>query len=174
MMREQNGPPKLQDQGVPIGFGGLRALQGVSGDVHEGEIVAIIGPNGTGKTTLLNAISGIYHPARRSDSSSANCGSVTSAKPPGGSVGCPCMGNRARKASSVNSVSSSSQAAGTGVPGEGRYGRHGPFQVGRIRLASGIEVWCTSYGAPLKDKRESFATPIILPMPIGLRHQHRF
>src|SRR5438309_1780584 len=60
VMREQNGPPKLQVQDTHIGFGGLRALQRVSVDVHEGEIVAIISPNGAGKTTFLNAISGIY------------------------------------------------------------------------------------------------------------------
>jgi branched-chain amino acid transport system ATP-binding protein len=56
--------PKLQVQDIHIGFGGLHALQGVSVDVHVGEIVAIIGPNGAGKTTLLNAISGVYHPSR--------------------------------------------------------------------------------------------------------------
>ncbi len=64
MMRENNGAPKLQVQDTHLRFGGLRALQGVSVDVHEGEIVAIIGPNGAGKTTLLNAISGVYHPAQ--------------------------------------------------------------------------------------------------------------
>jgi branched-chain amino acid transport system ATP-binding protein len=58
------GPPKLQVQDIHISFGGLRALQGVSVDVHEGEIMAIIGPNGAGKTTLLNAISGVYHPSQ--------------------------------------------------------------------------------------------------------------
>jgi branched-chain amino acid transport system ATP-binding protein len=56
--------PKLQVQDIHIGFGGLHALQGVSVDVHVGEIVAIIGPNGAGKTTLLNAISGVYHPSQ--------------------------------------------------------------------------------------------------------------
>jgi branched-chain amino acid transport system ATP-binding protein len=64
IMRGNRGSPKLQVQDVHIDFGGLRALQGVSIDVHEGEIVAIIGPNGAGKTTLLNAISGVYHPSQ--------------------------------------------------------------------------------------------------------------
>ena len=63
-MHGNGSSPKLQVQDVHIGFGGLRALQGVSVDVHEGEIVAIIGPNGAGKTTLLNAISGVYHPSQ--------------------------------------------------------------------------------------------------------------
>jgi branched-chain amino acid transport system ATP-binding protein len=63
-MKENGRAPKLQVEGIHIDFGGLRALQGVSLDVHEGEIVAIIGPNGAGKTTLLNAISGVYHPSQ--------------------------------------------------------------------------------------------------------------
>jgi branched-chain amino acid transport system ATP-binding protein len=63
IMRGNGGPPKLQVQDIHIGFGGLRALQGVSVEVHEGEIVAIIGPNGAGKTTLLNAIIGVHHPS---------------------------------------------------------------------------------------------------------------
>jgi len=39
-------------------FGGLRAVDGASMDVHEGELLGLIGPNGSGKTTLLNMLSG--------------------------------------------------------------------------------------------------------------------
>jgi len=43
-------------------FGGLVAVDGVTIDVHPGEVVAIIGPNGAGKTTVFNCISGFYRP----------------------------------------------------------------------------------------------------------------
>jgi branched-chain amino acid transport system ATP-binding protein len=39
-------------------FGGLRAVDGVSFDVADGELLGLIGPNGSGKTTVLNMLSG--------------------------------------------------------------------------------------------------------------------
>jgi ABC-type branched-subunit amino acid transport system ATPase component len=41
-------------------FGGLRALDGLDLRVEEGEIVGLIGPNGSGKTTVFNVITGIH------------------------------------------------------------------------------------------------------------------
>ncbi len=43
-------------------FGALRALNDVTFDVAEGEVLGIIGPNGAGKTTLFNVIVGMYGP----------------------------------------------------------------------------------------------------------------
>lgn len=43
-------------------FGALRAVDGVSFDVHQGQIKAVIGPNGAGKSSLFNLISGFDAP----------------------------------------------------------------------------------------------------------------
>ncbi|HTR85768.1 MAG TPA: branched-chain amino acid ABC transporter ATP-binding protein/permease, partial [Reyranella sp.] len=50
----------LRVRGATKRFGGLQALAGVDLDVHEGEILGLVGPNGSGKTTLINVISGFY------------------------------------------------------------------------------------------------------------------
>lgn len=52
----------LEVRDLAIHFGGIRALAGVSLSIAEGETLAIIGPNGSGKTSLFNCISGIYRP----------------------------------------------------------------------------------------------------------------
>ncbi len=56
----------LKVQDLHVSYGGIRALKGVSLEVHEGEIVTIIGANGAGKSTLLNAISGFLRPQQGS------------------------------------------------------------------------------------------------------------
>jgi ABC-type branched-subunit amino acid transport system ATPase component len=43
-------------------FGGVQALRGVSLELEEGAIVGLIGPNGSGKTTFLNCLSGVFSP----------------------------------------------------------------------------------------------------------------
>ena len=45
-------------------FGGLRAIDTVSFEVGKGEFVGLIGPNGCGKTTTFNCISGLLEPSK--------------------------------------------------------------------------------------------------------------
>jgi branched-chain amino acid transport system permease protein len=56
----QRGALELTD--IALAFGGVRAIDGLSLDFHSGEVHGLIGPNGSGKTTTLNVISGYYHP----------------------------------------------------------------------------------------------------------------
>jgi branched-chain amino acid transport system ATP-binding protein len=57
-------PPLLQASDLEIAFGGVRAADGVNLTVNAGEFVAIIGPNGSGKTTFLNICTGYLKPTR--------------------------------------------------------------------------------------------------------------
>lgn len=49
---------------IHTAYGNIEALKGISLEVKEGEIAAIIGANGAGKSTMLNTISGVFHPRR--------------------------------------------------------------------------------------------------------------
>jgi branched-chain amino acid transport system ATP-binding protein len=52
----------LEISNLTVRFGGLTAVNAVSLDVPERQIVSVIGPNGAGKTTLFNAITGVHEP----------------------------------------------------------------------------------------------------------------
>jgi ABC-type branched-subunit amino acid transport system ATPase component/ABC-type branched-subunit amino acid transport system permease subunit len=53
------GAPVLEATDIGVQFGGVRAVDGVSLSVLENEILGLVGPNGSGKTTFLNALSGV-------------------------------------------------------------------------------------------------------------------
>jgi branched-chain amino acid transport system permease protein len=57
-----SGEVLLTAKGLAKHFGGLKAVDGVDMEVRRGEIQALIGPNGSGKTTILNMLSGLYVP----------------------------------------------------------------------------------------------------------------
>ena len=68
-MIRKGAPPALSDKGdllevsrLSLGFGGIQALADVSLSVAEGETLAVIGPNGSGKTSFFNCVTGIYRP----------------------------------------------------------------------------------------------------------------
>ena len=54
--------PLLRIEGVVKTFGGFRAVDGVSLDIHAGEFFALLGPSGCGKTTLLRMLAGFETP----------------------------------------------------------------------------------------------------------------
>src|SRR5258706_779515 len=54
----------LQVRGLDLFYGDAQALDGVSLEVEEGAIVAIVGANGAGKTSLIRTIAGMLRPAR--------------------------------------------------------------------------------------------------------------
>ncbi len=51
---------KIED--MHVYYGAIHAVKGVSFEVGEGEIVALIGANGAGKSTILKTVSGLMHP----------------------------------------------------------------------------------------------------------------
>lgn len=53
----------LEVRDLRLRFGGIQALAGVSFELAEGETLALIGPNGSGKTSLFNCVSGLYAPS---------------------------------------------------------------------------------------------------------------
>lgn len=60
-MSDRNGPI-LSCRGLSMHFGGLAALDLLDLEIRKGEIIGLIGPNGSGKTTFFNVVTGIYVP----------------------------------------------------------------------------------------------------------------
>jgi branched-chain amino acid transport system ATP-binding protein len=56
--------PLLRVEDISTYYGSIEALKGISIEVHQGEIVTLIGANGAGKSTTLRSINGLNHPRR--------------------------------------------------------------------------------------------------------------
>ncbi|MHB8295615.1 MAG: ABC transporter ATP-binding protein [Acidimicrobiales bacterium] len=56
--------PVLAVSGLEKSFGGFRAVAGVDFELAEGQVLGMVGPNGSGKTTVINVVSGVYPPDR--------------------------------------------------------------------------------------------------------------
>ena len=54
--------PLLAVRSIAVRFGGIVALDGISFEIQDGQILGLIGPNGAGKTTLFNCLSRLYTP----------------------------------------------------------------------------------------------------------------
>jgi D-xylose transport system ATP-binding protein len=52
--------PLVELKNISVAFGGIRAVDNASVDLHEGEVVALLGHNGAGKSTLIKILSGAY------------------------------------------------------------------------------------------------------------------
>lgn len=52
----------LKVNNVTMQFGGLKAINGLTMQIQKSEIHGLLGPNGSGKTTCFNVISGVYQP----------------------------------------------------------------------------------------------------------------
>ncbi|WP_028346660.1 ABC transporter ATP-binding protein [Bradyrhizobium murdochi] len=61
-MSQDSGTPVLTISGLRRAFGGLVAVNDLDFTVAQGEIMGLLGPNGSGKTTALNLISGVLRP----------------------------------------------------------------------------------------------------------------
>jgi branched-chain amino acid transport system ATP-binding protein len=54
----------LEVKELSLNYGGVKALEGVSLNLKEGEILSVLGGNGAGKTTLVNTLSGLAQPSK--------------------------------------------------------------------------------------------------------------
>jgi D-xylose transport system ATP-binding protein len=55
---QDGAPPLVEMTDIRVAFGGVHAVDGVSVDLHRGEVVGLVGHNGAGKTTLMKVLSG--------------------------------------------------------------------------------------------------------------------
>lgn len=65
-MNENNNQPVLQMKGITKGFPGVIANKDINLDLYQGEVLALLGENGAGKSSLMNILAGLYRPDKGS------------------------------------------------------------------------------------------------------------
>ena len=64
LLPTQTVSESLMLRGIVVSFGAVRAVDGLDLEIRPGQVHGLIGPNGSGKTTVLNVVSGYYRPER--------------------------------------------------------------------------------------------------------------
>ena len=59
-MTASTNPPLVEMKNIQLAFGGIKAVDDVTVDLHPGEVVGLLGHNGAGKSTLIKVLSGAY------------------------------------------------------------------------------------------------------------------
>ena len=54
----------LEIKDIEVYYGMIQAIKGITFEVNEGEVIALIGANGAGKTTILHTVTGLLSPKR--------------------------------------------------------------------------------------------------------------
>ena len=60
--KDSSGPPVLQLNNIKKHFGGIKALDGIQLSLYAGQVVALVGENGAGKSTAVKIMTGLYQP----------------------------------------------------------------------------------------------------------------
>lgn len=62
VLKESTAEPMLKVENIEVFYGVIKAIKGLSFEVNQGEVIALIGANGAGKTTILQTITGLISP----------------------------------------------------------------------------------------------------------------
>ena len=79
----------IEADGLRKRFGAIQAVDGISLEVHKGEVLGFLGPNGAGKSTTMKMITGFLEPDRAPRAFAGSTSRRTRSRPSAGSATCP-------------------------------------------------------------------------------------